>query len=332
MTLGVGVIGYGVMGRTHAAAYQRLRASGLPVEVLGVASHRVGGDPGSATRGNLDAMRGDESSLPPSAARYPTAEALLSDPAIQAVSITTWTESHVPLALAALAAGRHVLVEKPVALTSGEVERLAAAVPPGLVCLPAFCMRYWPGWPWLREQVRTGALGRLSSLHLRRVGEPPSWAPAFYGDPARSGGALMDLHIHDADFVRWCFGDPVRINAMGTRGHVTTRYHFADGPDEVVAEGGHLPVPGLGFQMRYLAVFDGGVATFTHDGTPPLLLTRGNRVEPVPIPTETAYELQARHFVELCLGTATEPPRATLADAVAVTRLLEEEARALAEG
>ena len=324
MTLGIGIIGYGVMGRTHGIAFGSLRRAGLPVEVVGVCAARQGSAPAAVAAGNLEALRAGEEGV---RTRFPGPEALLADARVGAVVIATWTESHVPLALAALAAGKHVLGEKPVALAAGEVERLAAAVPAGRVCMPAFCMRFWPGWPWLRDRIRDGTHGALRSLHLSRVGEPPGWAREFYRDPARSGGALFDLHVHDADFVRWCLGDPASVRSAGTRSHLTTIYGYPGGPDQVVAEGGHIPVDGFGFRMRYRAVFEDAVAEFAHDGEPPLRLTRGGRAEPVELPAGTAYEHQARHFVEQCLGTATEPLRATLADAVAVTRVLEEEAR-----
>lgn len=329
MSLGLGVIGLGVMGRTHAAAYLHLRQLGVPVELRGVCSTRTG-ERAIAARGggNLEALAAAEDDLLSAAVtRHPTVDALLGDPGIDAVSITTWTETHVPLALAALAAGKHVLVEKPVALTTSLVEQLAAAVPPDRVCMPAFCMRFWPGWPWLRDRIAGGEYGALRSLHLWRLGEPPGWAREFYGDAARSGGALFDLHIHDADFVRWCFGDPSALHSVGTPSHLTTTYDYPAGPRQVVAEGGHIPVAGFGFRMRYRAIFEQAVAEFDHARVHPVWLTRDGETIPVALPHETAYQIQARHFVEQCLGTGSEPLRATMADAVAVTRLLETESR-----
>ncbi|MDZ4673449.1 MAG: Gfo/Idh/MocA family oxidoreductase [Gemmatimonadota bacterium] len=332
MTLGVGVIGFGVMGRTHAAAYQAAERAGLAVRLEAICSRQVAGvDAGGV--GNLTELAAGDIAVELAGLRaFRSAEAMLADARIDAVSITTWTESHVPLALAALAAGKHVLVEKPVALSTLEVERLAAAVPDGLVCMPAFCMRFWPGWPWLRDTIRNGSLGALQSLQLSRLGEPPGWAQAFYRDLERSGGALFDLHIHDVDFVRWCLGDPASLASTGSRSHVTTRYQFPDGPAEVVAEGGHLAQPGFGFHMKYRAVFEDAVADFHHSRESPVLLTRDGATTPVALPAGTAYEAQARHFIEQCLGLGSEPLRATMADAVAATRLLEREAEMVEAG
>lgn len=320
------------MGRTHAAAYQAAERAGLPVRLGAICSRQVTGVSAGGS-GNLAELSEEDASLDLRGVRaFRDAEALLADPAIDAVSITTWTETHVPLALAALAAGKHVLVEKPVALSTVEVERLAAAVPEGLICMPAFCMRFWPGWPWLRDAIRDGRFGALNSLHLSRLGEPPDWAREFYGDATRSGGALFDLHIHDVDFVRWCLGDPGSVVSAGSRSHVTSSYQYPDGPAEVMAEGGHLDRPGFGFHMKYRAVFEDAVADFHHFRESPVLLTQNGNTVTVTLPPGTAYEIQARHFVEQCLGTATAPLRATMADAVAVTRLLEREAELVEAG
>src|SRR4029453_5583634 len=89
---------------------------------------------------------------------------------------------------------------------------------------------------------------------------PPAWSPAFYGDPARSGGALFDLHVHDADLVRWLFGAPGAVTSTGTLDHVTTLYRYADGPAHVVAEGGWDHAGGFPFSMGYTVVFERATA------------------------------------------------------------------------
>lgn len=330
MTIGVGIIGFGVMGRTHAAAYQWAAAQGQPVEVRAICSRRARIEEEGELGGNLDALAGPTLDVDESVVRaYTDHHELLADPAIDAVSITTYTAFHVPIALDALAAGKHVLVEKPVALSLSEVERLAAAVPAGLVCMPAFCMRFWPGWPWLKARIEDRSFGALRSLFLRRFSEPPGWSPWFYGDVAQTGNALWDLHVHDADFALWCCGAPDRLATTGTPARLSSLYGYADGPGQVVVEGGYVPVPGFGFRMRYLAIFEEAVVEFRHDREHPVLLTRGGRTAPVELPAATAYELQALHFLEQIQGSG-EPSRATMADAVNVTRLLEWEAGMLA--
>lgn len=312
-TLGVGIIGAGFMGRTHAAAYLAAAGAGLPVTLIASTADRDGTVPGNLL--NL-----------------PDPQVLLDRSDIQAVSICTYTDSHVELALAALSAGKHVLVEKPVALRRSEVERLAAAARhSGLVCLPAMCMRFWPGWPWLRERVLAGTFGAVRSAEFTRISARPGWGTGFYSDPERSGGALFDLHIHDVDFIRWCFGQPAALTSSGGREDVRTTYEYPGGPPGVSARGAWLADPATAFAMRYLVRFEEAEIHFDHADPSPLRVRRGDATDIVALPGGSAYEGEVRHFVELVLGRATRPV-ATLDEAAAVTAILEAESRSLASG
>lgn len=324
MSIGVGIIGWGVMGRTHAASYLRAARSGRCV-LRAVASPELR----AAAAGNI-AELGKEVVLPADLEWHTDAVGLLADERIQVVSICTPTDTHVELAEAALAAGKHVLVEKPVALRAADVERLeAAAARAGRLCMPAMCMRFWPGWPWLREHVRLGTFGEVRSARFERLGEGPSWNRAFYDDVTRSGGPLFDLHVHDVDFVHWCFGAPGEVRVSGTRMHVHADFAYPTVSGPLVVEGGYIPVAGFGFRMRYRVIFEDAVAEFRHDARPPLQLTFDGATRAIPLGTESAYDLQVRHILSAVRNGRTEL-RASLRDAVLVTRCLEEEARQLA--
>jgi predicted dehydrogenase len=299
------------MGRTHASAYLAARAAGLPVTLV------------AATAGGDTALPGDPQILL-------DAPSLLARTDIHAVSICTHTDSHVELALAALAAGKHVLLEKPVALSSAKVATLAAAArDSGLVCMPAMCMRFWPGWPWLRDRVRAGSFGALLSAEFTRLSARPSWGVEFYRDRKRSGGALFDLHIHDVDFIWWCFGEPSWIQSAGGSEDVRTAYHFPAGSAQVTARGAWLEDPPAPFAMRYVIRFEAAEARFDLADSAPLRVQRGSACEAIALPPANAYEGEVRHFVELALGRAGQPV-ATLEDAWAVTTILEAEERSLA--
>lgn len=283
------------MGRTHEAAYA---AAGGRCRVVAVAARRE------------------------------EARALLADPGVDAVSICTYTDSHVPLALEALQHGKHVLVEKPVSLRSAEVEALAAAArASGRVCTPAMCMRFWPGWPWLRERIRDRAFGAVRRATFTRYGRRPDWGADFYRDERRSGAALFDLHIHDTDFIWWCFGDPERVESRGSNHDVTTTYLVAGGA-EVRARGAWLDDPGTEFTMRYVVEFERAVARFDLAQTPTVTVESADGLDAPDIGTGSAYDAEVLHFLDLVQGR-TAAPIATLEDAVAVTRILEAEAESL---
>lgn len=324
--IGVGIIGYGVMGRTHAAAYAAAARAGVDCRLLGVHSRsmRTGG-------GNL-AQQSQGGELGPDTRIYASAAELLADERIHVVSVCTHTDSHVELALAALAAGKHVIVEKPVALTAEAVRPLAeAAAAAPTLCMPAMCMRFWPGWPWLHEQIRSGVFGAVRGASFERVGAAPDWAPHFYRQAALTGGPLHELHVHDADFVRWCFGDPAAVFAVGDTSRFTIGYRFEGEDAPISATGGWMDTPGFQFRMRYRVEFDDAVADFAHDRESPLLLTRGGEARPVPLPSTTGYEAEVLHFLE-AVRDGRRDLRVTMDDALAVAGLLDAEERSLASG
>jgi predicted dehydrogenase len=330
--LRVGVIGLGFMGRTHLRAW---REQGESVRLVAVADGRAealqgrpsgGGNLGPEDEGPLfdpDEVRG-----------YSQASQLVADPNVDAVSLCTPTDTHVELARNALEHGKHVLIEKPVALQPEPIEELAqAAERSGRVAMPAHCIRFWPAYSWLLEAIRGGRFGAVRSARFTRVGAPPAWSTAFYADAERSGGALFDLHVHDADFVLAAFGLPSRVLARGHRNHVTATYWPAEarspGEPALSAEGGW--VPGAAFSMRYHVTFERGWADFDFNRPEPLLLSEeGGEARPVELDAREGYYHEIAAFREaIRRGT---PPPVTLADAAAGTRLLAAEVRSLRSG
>ncbi|MFO0874910.1 MAG: Gfo/Idh/MocA family oxidoreductase [Phycisphaerales bacterium] len=244
MRLRHAVVGLGFMGRTHVEAIQACARRGVSSTLAAVCdgdAQRLAGE--AVAAGNMG-TGGSTRLFDPALVRgYVDPAELLGDRDIDIVHICTWTDTHVDLAQRALAAGKHVIVEKPVAVRSSDVQRLAdAAARSDRLCMPAMCMRFWPGWTWLRERIVDRSFGAVRSATFRRLGSAPAWND-FYRDESRSGGALFDLHVHDTDFVLWCFGRPTSVRSTGSSQHITTLYGFADGPAHVTAEGGWTLAP-----------------------------------------------------------------------------------------
>lgn len=329
--IGVGVIGLGFIGRHHVRAYQAAQRDGLGCRVAATCDPQwktsEQANPATA-RGNIEIAEADQQQFDPNQVRVcETIDDLLADDHVKLVSICSYTDTHVDLAIRALAAGKHVLVEKPVAISSSEVQRLAkAARSAKTLCMPAMCMRFWPGWDWLRDRVHKDTFGAVRSAVFQRLGSRPSWSP-FYADESRSGGALFDLHIHDVDFIYWCFGRSRSVSAAGSSMHMTTQYRFAEGPPHVTAEGAWDLQPGAGFRMRYLVTFDDATVEWDVSRTPRLMVHRGSESEPIDLGDLTGYDMEIRAFVKSIRdGT---PLRATLDDAVIVTEILEAERESL---
>jgi len=330
-------VGLGFMGRTHVAAFRAAARAGNANRLVAVCDADPERRAGRAAPAGNRVTGGAEERLfdPRAVAGYERPEELLADPRVDLVAICTPTDSHVELALLALAAGKHVLVEKPVALTHAEVARLGAgaraAERRGLLCMPALCMRFWPGWEELKRAVAEGTYGAIKSAVFQRLAAPPAWSPGFYRDAARTGGALVDLHLHDADFIAHLFGLPQEVESAGSLDHVTTLYRYpSPGPAHVVAEGGWDHAPGFPFRMRYIAVFEEATLDFDFGREPRLLLCRGGAAAPVPLAPLAGYDGEVRHLLDALAGRA--PLRATLADAEAHARLLDAERESLRTG
>ncbi len=331
--IGVGVAGLGFMGRTHIEAYGSANAAGFANKLVAVCSQRPEELDGRARAGGNLATGAAAQVFDPAVVRtYLEFDRLIADKEVELVSICTHTSTHVDFALQALAAGKHVLVEKPVALSAKEIEPLArAAREARTLCMPGHCMRFWPGWQWLVEQVRAGTFGAPRSYTARRLAGRPDWSPEFYGNPQATGGALVDLHIHDADFVRFCFGDPRRVLAGGSLDHVTASYGFDGGPAHVVAEGGWDHAGGFPFRMGYVAAFEKATADFDSSREQPLLLHSGGKCEPVPATGPGGHEGEIRHLLA-AIAEGRRDLLVTIDDALATARLLDAERESLERG
>lgn len=331
--LRVGIIGFGFIGQTHTGAYRAAAAAGAPVQLVAVADRAIAGiRDGKQTEGNLATGSSEAGFDLNELECHEDAAGIFGDPTIDLISICTPTTTHVDLAIQAMEAGKHVLVEKPVALTSDEVQRLAtAAAASDRTCMPAMCIRFWPAWAWLKDRVVDGSLGSVRTARFERVGGPPGWSPEFYLEESRSGGAILDLHVHDVDFITYVFGLPSSVHASGSTRHVLTTYRYEDGPEFVSALGGWINSSTYPFTMRYVVEFETGVADFDLSREQQLMWYDGTDEKPIDVGDGDGYVGQIKHLASVLRGT-TPTLSATVSEAVDVTRLIDAERRSLAEG
>ncbi len=255
----LGIIGLGFMAATHLKAYRQV-TGGRVAAFCNPSGRHLDGD-FSTVAGNLpgqEPLRWDMSEVK----AYRDVDAFLADPNFEAVDICAPTHTHADLVLRALRAGKHVLCEKPLARTAVQGRAMAAqARAVNRLLMPAMCLRFLPSWVWLKNAIQEGRYGKTHGVHFRRVAQPPGWGQGAFLDGTKSGGGLLDLHIHDTDFVQFCFGKPRSVfstgfsKVSGAVDHVMTQYEVASGAS-VTAEGGWAMSPGFGFNMSYTAVFD----------------------------------------------------------------------------
>ncbi len=330
------VVGLGFMGQTHVRAYRDAAMDGLPVRLAAVCDadpKRL--DPKAVAAGNLGNADGTPLFDPAETDTYSDLDQLLASDGIDLVSICTHTSTHVDFAIRTLLAGKHCIVEKPVALSRAEVERLLPvarqAQAKGVLCMPAMCMRFWPAWAWLRETIAASTYGPVRSATFTRLGSTPTWADAFYKNPAESGGAILDLHIHDTDFVHACFGAPDQVTSIGDHAHITTLYRFEKDPLHVAAEGCWDRDPSAPFVMRYRVDFERASAEFDISAQNPLLLYSNGQMRPIEVSPMSGWELQIRAMIETLARDDSTPPL-TIAEAALVMRTIEAERASLVSG
>lgn len=324
--INVGVIGIGSMGNCHLDIY----AKRTDVKVLAISDidpERLSGK--SRATGNIEGQVKGAFDLS-TVRRYDEGMKLIADPEIDLVDITTWTPLHVPFALAALRAGKHVLVEKPLSINSVNARKLAAAAKKSrklIMC--AQCMRFWPGWVWLKDRVADQAHGKVLSAHFRRLASHPGGP--FYGDGSRCGGAVLDLHIHDTDFIQFCFGVPKAVQSFGyskntsALDHILTRYDYGTRGPLITAEGTWALASGYGFTMHYTVNFEKATAVFDLSN-PGLHLFAGGKMTPVELPAGMGYDHEIDYFLK-CIATGTRPKTVTLDSAAKSVAIVEAEVR-----
>ena len=322
----IGILGLGFMGRTHLQALQAIPG----VEVAAVMSRnpkRLAGDLADVA-GNLGTS-GETFDLS-KCRKYTTPEALVADAALDAVDSCLPTHLHAPLAIDALARGKHVLVEKPMALDYSQSMKMAeAAEKHGRTLLVAHVLRFLGAYETLTNIVGEGRLGAIRSASFRRRTPVPTWGP-WERDKTLGGGGAFDLLIHDVDMAASLFGAPKSISATGHEDlaggiDVVSALFHGCRAENVTVSGGWFLEGSYPFSMQYTVMGDKGVVEYNSAGANAVMLYDKAGTTEIPLgPIGEAYEKQIGYFIECCrTGRAPEicPPRES-ALAVHLTRTM----------
>ena len=289
------------MGSTHLQALAKVSQARV-VAVLSRNPKRLSGDL-SDVGGNLD-LQGAAMDFS-TYKKYRAVDELLRDGDIHAVDICVPTYLHEEIAIAALRQGKHVLVEKPMALDGPAAERIALeAGKSGRVLMVAQVLRFFPQYTELVRLVHSGRLGRVRSALFRRRTAVPTWGEWEF-DRAKSGGGVYDLLIHDVDIALHLFGAPHAISATGhedLRGGVDTisaQFHYPD-VDSVTITGGWHHRGAYPFSMEYTVLADNGVVEFSSGGRPATVYWKDETREPLPAPDVDPFAAEIEYFVACC--------------------------------
>jgi predicted dehydrogenase len=145
-------------------------------------------------------------------------ERLCSRADVDAVVVATPTHLHAEHVELAVEHGLHVLCEKPVVRKAAQLESIRPAIEDaGTVFLPGHILRYEPAFDTIRDLLREGAIGDVRAVSARRLSPYPEWgSDDWFGEYDKSGGVLLDMAIHDLDFVDWAVSDVDAVTASKT--------------------------------------------------------------------------------------------------------------------
>jgi len=302
--LRVGIIGLGNIGRHHLAKYREVPDAQV------VAAADVCVDARQTDR-SLDGLF----EVPPTEVRwFSDYRDLIASGLVDAVDICLPTDLHRDAAIAALEGDLHTLVEKPMALSVADCDAMLAASAghQDVVFMVAHCVRFWPEYQYLADLLRSGAAGRLLALQLSRQGARPGRGrPHWMIGAERSGGAILDLHVHDIDYCQYLLGLPRSVYAQGGQslgaeaGYDYVLASLDYGPGVQVSATAHWVDVPLPFAARYEARLEGAFLRYDSSLQPTLTVYRDNHVDHPALAGPDAYVNEIRYFAAQAQARAT---------------------------
>lgn len=297
--IGVAVIGAGFWGKNHARVFKELDET----ELIAVC--------------DIDAEKAKNLAKQFSVETYTSVGKMLGRADIEAVTICTWSTSLAKEALKALKAGKHVLVEKPMAANSKQAEKLLkTAEKEGLHLTVGFLMRFIPGIQYIKESIEKRTIGELVCATAKRVSQ---W-PERIGDV----GVVKDLAIHDIDMMRYLFGgDPVAVYAKtGNMKHKKFEDYahimltFEGGKNAFIESNWLTP-----YKTRVLVVTGSEAIAKIDYITQELMIENAKETIQPRLPWQEPLKLELRHFVNCILGK--EKPLVTGMDGFKAIKIAE---------
>jgi predicted dehydrogenase len=307
----VGIVGIGFMGMIHYLAYKNV--AGAKVAAICTRDKKKLAGDWRGIQGNFGPP-GEMMDLGP-IGRYENWQDLLADPKIDLVDVCLPPKMHAEVTIAALRAGKHVICEKPIALGAADARRMVKAAEQSKsnrLLMIAHVLPFLPEFAFVRQAAASRKYGKLLGGHFKRIISDPLWLKDFY-DPASVGGPVVDLHIHDAHFIRLLWGMPKAVQSTGRgRGEVVefiNSQFLYDADTLVTATSGVIQQQGRSFTHGFEVYFER--ATMTYDSS----VLDGQPVVSMPLTV-----LTSRGKVERPKLRETDAFAAELTDAVKAVR------------
>ncbi|MEO7122431.1 MAG: Gfo/Idh/MocA family oxidoreductase [Lacisediminihabitans sp.] len=293
---GIAIVGQGGMARAHAKAWNEI-GLGDSIRYICAPGTSVPFDNAPAARFVTDL------------------DAVLADTDIDIVSLCTPTPTHAELTLRCLAAGKNVLLEKPIALTLEDARAIAdAAAQSAGILMVAHVVRFFEGYRVIRRQFDSGALGAPLAVRAERLSELPGPSP-WWHDESKSGGVVVDFAIHDFDQLNLILGTPLTASAhrTGPSGPIEVEVTYADGGVGRVLSFMGMPKD-FPFTSSIEVLGSRGLAEHRFTGAPTGVVAAGNdsflsitdAAEHRRVDTANPYARQAQYFLD-CVRDGVDP-------------------------
>ena len=266
----IGIIGGGFMGKMHANCYRSLQN----VRVVGVC--------------DVQQDRAMEIANLTGARVFTDANELINNKEIDAISVFLPTNLHKEFVIKSAQAKKHIFCEKPFALKVKDAEEMIKEAKKAKIKLMiGMVLHFWPEYVEFKRIVDSKIYGRLVTLACTRLSSRPVFGwDKWYFDPKQSGGAALDLHIHDTDYIYYLLGKPKSVYSLrkGTNKnleYIYTNYKYKD--TVVNAEGGWVE-RSFGFVQAIRGVFEDGTVLEYNSKNQPLIIYGKEKEELVNIP------------------------------------------------
>jgi len=312
----IGLIGLGFMGTTHLDIH-RHNPNAEVVAIADVDPKKRAGDI-SCIAGNIGNADNSKPLDFTGITVYEDAFKMIAEAPIDMVDICTPTPYHAQYIIAALAAGKNVFSEKPLCRDLKQMEEIAATVKKSDKFFNVgLCIRAWPEYRHAKELIDSGKVGKVLCATFRRLSPTVIGGGAWnnwFCDGSMCGGALLDLHMHDCDAVRYFFGRPKAVTAFGLSDvrckggvdHVMANYDYDNG-SLICAEGGWAYERATPFQMTFIIKCEKATLRLGTDGYS-VIWADGTVEKPQPAAENapTGWHVELQYFVD-CVKNNVKP-------------------------
>lgn len=307
----IAVAGSGFIAGQHAAAYDAIDDA----EIVAVAS----------PADDLESFAAERAS---DAATYSSLDEAVTDEEVDVVDVCTPTHTHRELVELAAGRGYDVMCEKPIASSLEDARAIADAVEAADVTfMVGHAVRFSAAYNRIKKVIEDGEIGDPGVVRARRAGPAPDWGwNDWFADLEKSGGVLLDLVIHDFDYLRWTLGDVEEVFVRSRRWHEGDRLkdhavaylEFEDGTVAHV-EGSWAQPDTREFGYSIEIAGDNGLVEFDGTGPQPYEVYAANEPRADDPDGDKTMQYELEHFLD-CRETG-EPPIVSVEDAIEAARI-----------